>query len=301
MGKLVLYLEDGRVQHIALGRERVVIGRRADNDVCLPYPAVSSEHAAVKTILADSFLEDMGSTNGTLVNGKPITKHFLRDHDEIDIGRQRLVYLSDDEAVVEGRTAEIARHHQRVVGEQVDRAEPVLRERRAFGAPVKAPVDGERRGSVVAATARVVPPNAAGPSTRPPKAKAPGLHPTSSASGGTQIDTFVEELVRMAQTPMPVPQNQGPEGRITVLSGANAGRSVIVASKDVVVGRVGFGVALIKRVADGYRLMPAPGEVAPTFAGTTVSADGAALRGGEIFEVAGARLEFVAPVRVGGD
>ena len=31
------------------------------------------------TILADSFLEDLGSTNGTLVNGKPVTKHFLRD------------------------------------------------------------------------------------------------------------------------------------------------------------------------------------------------------------------------------
>src|SRR5262249_42936793 len=102
MGKLVLYLPDGSTLDVRLARERVTIGRRADNDVCLPYPAVSGEHAAVVTILADSFLEDLGSTNGTLVNGKSIAKHFLRDRDEIDIGRQRLVYVADESVQPEG-------------------------------------------------------------------------------------------------------------------------------------------------------------------------------------------------------
>ena len=96
MGKLVLILPDGRTRDIPLDRERITIGRRADNDVCLPFPAVSGEHAAVVTILDDSFLEDLSSTNGTLVNGKSVAKHFLRDHDEIDIGRQMLVYVSGD-------------------------------------------------------------------------------------------------------------------------------------------------------------------------------------------------------------
>ena len=53
MGKLVLYLADGTLLHVPLDKERITIGRRADNDVCLPYPAVSGEHAAVVTILAD--------------------------------------------------------------------------------------------------------------------------------------------------------------------------------------------------------------------------------------------------------
>ena len=70
MGKLVLFLADGTTMDVPLDKERITIGRRADNDVCLPYPAVSGEHAQVVTILADSFLEDLGSTNGTLVNGK---------------------------------------------------------------------------------------------------------------------------------------------------------------------------------------------------------------------------------------
>jgi len=105
MGKLVLFLKDATPVEIPLVKERVTIGRRPDNDVCLPYPAVSGEHAAVVTILADSFLEDLGSTNGTLVNGRPVAKHFLRDRDQIDIGRQLIVYLADDGARAEPPSA----------------------------------------------------------------------------------------------------------------------------------------------------------------------------------------------------
>ena len=98
MAKLVVLQPDGTTRDVILDRERLTIGRRVDNDVCLPFPAVSGEHAQVVTILADSFLEDLGSTNGTIVNGKSIAKHFLNDHDLIDIGRQRLTYLSDNDA-----------------------------------------------------------------------------------------------------------------------------------------------------------------------------------------------------------
>jgi pSer/pThr/pTyr-binding forkhead associated (FHA) protein len=121
MGKLALYLPDGTIHEIPLDKERITIGRRADNDICLPYPAVSGEHASVVTILADSFLEDQGSTNGTLVNGKPIVKHFLRDQDAIDIGRQRLVYLANDEDVVEPLTADQLKRGLRELDEQVAR------------------------------------------------------------------------------------------------------------------------------------------------------------------------------------
>src|SRR6266436_9528140 len=100
MAKLVLHLEDGTTLDIPLDHERITIGRRADNEICLPNLAVSGEHAAVVTILADSFLEDLGSTNGTLVNGQSIAKHFLRDGDQIDIGRHILVYCVDDDAVL---------------------------------------------------------------------------------------------------------------------------------------------------------------------------------------------------------
>ena len=126
MAKLVLYLPDGSLHDILLDKERLTVGRRPDNDVCLPYPAVSGEHAAVVTILADSFLEDLGSTNGTLVNGKPVVKHFLRDNDHIDIGRQRLVYFSNDETQAVPLLPDALRHEVRGLADQVER----VRERR---------------------------------------------------------------------------------------------------------------------------------------------------------------------------
>jgi hypothetical protein len=68
---------------------------------------VSGEHAVVLTILDDSFLEDLRSTNGTLVNGAAVAKYFLRDRDEIDVGRHILIYCADDGG--QGRTAAVRR------------------------------------------------------------------------------------------------------------------------------------------------------------------------------------------------
>ena len=127
MGKLVLLQAGGKTREVRLDRERITIGRRADNDVCLPYPAVSSEHAAVVTVLADSFLEDLDSTNGTLVNGRPIARHLLRDRDRIDIGQQELIYLEDESGVLEPTPQQLGRFHTAVFGERVDtlRSQPI--------------------------------------------------------------------------------------------------------------------------------------------------------------------------------
>src|SRR5215510_10988871 len=125
MSKLVLFLPDGSTLDIPLERERMTIGRRADNEICLPNLAVSGEHAVVVTILADSFLEDLGSTNGTLVNGQAIAKHFLRDRDEIDIGKHKLIYCADDEVVLEPAVAKgMARVRDRDSGGRVEMAKP---------------------------------------------------------------------------------------------------------------------------------------------------------------------------------
>jgi pSer/pThr/pTyr-binding forkhead associated (FHA) protein len=105
MSKLVLHLADGTTLNIPLDKERITIGRRSDNDICLPNLAVSGEHAAVVTILDDSFLEDLDSTNGTLVNGNTIVKHFLHDRDEIDVGQHKLVYFDKEDEARSGHHA----------------------------------------------------------------------------------------------------------------------------------------------------------------------------------------------------
>ncbi|WP_020648389.1 FHA domain-containing protein [Solimonas variicoloris] len=98
MGKLIVTDSSGQSQEFVLDRERVSIGRHPDNDVALNDKAVSGRHAVIITILKDSFLEDLESTNGTLVNGRAISKHPLTHGDEIMIGRNRLRYEADDGA-----------------------------------------------------------------------------------------------------------------------------------------------------------------------------------------------------------
>ncbi|MBI2296336.1 MAG: FHA domain-containing protein [Betaproteobacteria bacterium] len=95
MAKLILSLEGSVMREVPLDKERVMIGRKPQNDIQIENLAVSGEHACIVTILNDSFLEDLGSTNGTLVNGNPIKKHILQHNDVIEIGKYKLKYLSD--------------------------------------------------------------------------------------------------------------------------------------------------------------------------------------------------------------
>lgn len=95
MGKLIVTDSSGQNRDFPLTKERVTIGRHADNDISLNDKAVSGHHAVVITILQDSFLEDLDSTNGTQVNGKQIAKHPLSHGDVISIGRNTLRYEGD--------------------------------------------------------------------------------------------------------------------------------------------------------------------------------------------------------------
>jgi predicted component of type VI protein secretion system len=96
MAKLVVTAPGSASREIPLDKERITIGRREDNDVRLEDGATSGHHAAIITVLSDSFLQDLNSTNGTFINGKRIQKHALRTGDVITIGRARLEYVGDD-------------------------------------------------------------------------------------------------------------------------------------------------------------------------------------------------------------
>ncbi|MBI3935338.1 MAG: FHA domain-containing protein [Betaproteobacteria bacterium] len=95
MAKLIMSLEGSMIKEIPLDKERITIGRKAHNDVQIENLAVSGEHACIVTILNDSFLEDLGSTNGTLVNGTPIKKHILQNNDVIEIGKYKMKYVTE--------------------------------------------------------------------------------------------------------------------------------------------------------------------------------------------------------------
>ncbi|MCF8151688.1 MAG: FHA domain-containing protein [Burkholderiaceae bacterium] len=95
MAKLVLSMETTMLKEIPLSKERITIGRKPHNDIQIDNLAISGEHAVVITILNDSFLEDLGSTNGTFINGQSVKKHFLKNGDTIELGKYRLKYVSE--------------------------------------------------------------------------------------------------------------------------------------------------------------------------------------------------------------
>ncbi len=95
-GSLVLTLNQSVLGEFSLEKERLLIGRKPENDIQVDNLAVCGQHAAIITILNDSFLEDLDSTNGTFVNGKLVKKHALKHGDVITIGKHELKYVNDD-------------------------------------------------------------------------------------------------------------------------------------------------------------------------------------------------------------
>jgi len=95
MAKLILSMDGLVLKEIPLTKERLTIGRKPHNDIQIDNLAISGEHAVVVSILNDSFLEDLNSTNGTLVNGQPVKKHFLRNNDVVELGKYKLKYMTD--------------------------------------------------------------------------------------------------------------------------------------------------------------------------------------------------------------
>ncbi|MCG6975414.1 MAG: FHA domain-containing protein [Acidiferrobacterales bacterium] len=95
MSKFILKFNNEVVDHIDIAQGDMKIGRRPGLEIHLDNLAVSGEHANVFTIGEDSFIEDLGSTNGTLINNKKITKHHLKNGDSVVIGKHELVYVAD--------------------------------------------------------------------------------------------------------------------------------------------------------------------------------------------------------------
>lgn len=77
---------------VVLRGDRMVVGRIASCDICLQDKNTSRQHAAFVKDGSGWAVEDLGSTNGTLVNGRPVDRLALRDGDVIVVGITELIY-----------------------------------------------------------------------------------------------------------------------------------------------------------------------------------------------------------------
>lgn len=92
--RLLWRTEEGRVVVLAVDRDRV-IGRGAESDLCFSSPRVSRRHCIVRPAGgSEAEVEDLGSSNGTFVNGERVQRHMLHDGDTIEVGGLVVVYVA---------------------------------------------------------------------------------------------------------------------------------------------------------------------------------------------------------------
>jgi pSer/pThr/pTyr-binding forkhead associated (FHA) protein len=268
VSKLVLRVPGGGTRDIRLDRDRITIGRRPDNDVHLPYPAVSADHAAVITVREDSFLEDLQSTNGTLVNGKRITKHFLRDHDQIDVGRVQFVYLLNDEELVEATQSDVdARQVPMDSG---------------WAAASSAEQDGEEEN------ARIEKSSVKGYDVEQVDDLLAHLMDSSSDTAvAVDIPPAVSSVTaQSASRAAPVAGVY-----LEVVNGPNAGQIAAMTKREFVLGRAGAAKAVIRREGETFIFLPRS-DATCTVNGQRVPSEGVRISFGDAIEVGGVKLHF---------
>jgi FHA domain len=254
MAKLILSVDGTVLKEISLSKERTTLGRKPHNDIQVDNLAVSGEHAAIITILNDSFIEDLNSTNGTLVNGKPIKKHFLQNNDVIEIGKHKLKYFSDAPAQASAQDFEKT---------MIIRKPP----------------------QVAAAAAA----SAAGSMARPPAGPAladtqTNLRPLTATGSQAVVPPPIPQQAAAA--------TGAREAAIQVLSGAAAGRTLDLTKNLTTIGKPGVQVAVITRRPAGFFITHVEGTNFPALNGTTMGTQAQPLHDHDMIEIAGVKMEF---------
>jgi len=121
MPQIRVYLsEDNQVVH-ELAEETVTVGRLPDNSIPIEDGSVSSHHAELVLESDEYHLNDKGSTNGTFVNGAPVTSVVLKDGDRVRFGSIEAVFAAD---VKRGSTAPLPQSEKASASLGSDSARP---------------------------------------------------------------------------------------------------------------------------------------------------------------------------------
>lgn len=86
MAHIVFTLEDGTEIETELDSDVITIGRHSDSIVELPSSSVSSHHATIKRRKDSFYVQDLGTTNGTKLNGVEVEEAKLEDGDQLCFG-----------------------------------------------------------------------------------------------------------------------------------------------------------------------------------------------------------------------
>jgi pSer/pThr/pTyr-binding forkhead associated (FHA) protein len=281
---------DGLVlKEVVLTKERTSIGRKPHNDLVIDNLAVSGEHAVIVTILADSFLEDLGSTNGTFVNGQPIKKHFLQGGDVIELGKYKLKYISDAPAPMSPSEFDKT---------LVLRSPPM----RTHPNGASGGSDGDLNTDVMATNEGAVmsssfagAPTLTSPSLGTAEAATKDLGQTASMLSLSPPAGSVEGAppsLSPRMLPSSVPADQVPKAKMRIISGPNNGRELVLTKALTTLGRPGVQVAVITRRPQGYFVTHVEGAHFPVVNERLLGSEAHPLVNGDVLELSGTRMEF---------
>ena len=265
MAKLILSVDGTVLKEYTLTKERITIGRKPHNDIQVDNLAVSGEHAAIITILNDSFIEDLNSTNGTLVNGKPIKKHFLQHNDVIEIGKHKIKYFNDKPLA-----ADTSDFEKTMIIRKPSAAAP---------APAAVPVAAAATPPQSGYTPRMGDTQTnikATPQTPLPAAPVPSPSATPAAPAAAPAAGVAP----------------GREASIQVLSGAAAGRTLDLVKNLTTIGKPGTQVAVITRRPGGFFITHVEGANFPSLNGVPLGGQAHQLNDHDLIEIAGVKMEF---------
>lgn len=96
MAKLILTLDGTVIREFKIDKDSISIGRKHGNDVQLNDLTVSGRHALISTMGDNTYIDDLGSTNGTLLNGARVSKSVLKHGDTIQTGNYQFTYFVED-------------------------------------------------------------------------------------------------------------------------------------------------------------------------------------------------------------
>jgi pSer/pThr/pTyr-binding forkhead associated (FHA) protein len=276
MAKLILSMDGLVLKEIPLSKERTTIGRKAHNDIQIDNLAVSGEHAVIVTILNDSFMEDLGSTNGTLVNGNPVKKHFLQNNDVIELGKYKLKFIQEAGA----QPAAAAADFEKTMVLRPSAMKAAAEQAKAAGMGGAQAAQAARQAAVQASGQAA---QSAGIGEKP---AAPAATP--AAAPPTAAPAVPAAIAPAATAPRPAQ----PLGAIQLLSGGNAGKELELAKPLTTLGKPGVQVAVLTRRPQGYFITHVEGAQRPTVNGQPIGTAPHALKDHDLVEIAGIKMEF---------
>lgn len=288
MSHLVVTLEDKLVGEFPITKEKMTIGRKPDNDICINNLAISSYHTQIITVLDSSFLEDLNSTNGTYVNARLVKKHALEDGDLIDIGNYRIRYVGNepkqagnDESDVLEKTIVLSPNDPEAMDDFMNKESTVIQERpTSTVSNHPAPIIDTREEDEVEVEEQQ--PAQAAAAAAPAQEK-PQENPVQTAPKPAPIAAAPAQSSESLRI-----------GKLQVLNGKNAGLVLDLKKSLTTFGSPKIAVAGVTKRAKGYFLVHVQGQDGQKtlLNGEELKAKATQLEDNDIIEVANIKLEF---------